>query len=188
MGFFRRSAEHSTEFWRNPPFRADSAVLHERGITAYVRDDGKTMLACGWAIWRQSGMHSEQARDLIIDGYGLWRVEPTTSYEDRIAFLCDLFDTLQADSPPSCPPDIFAVPRELVEPALDYYGTIAWAGAELIEQALEAGDEPMNDAYAQPVYEALVNMNRGFLSGRDAQVARKLAFDLGLPDPFPVHT
>jgi hypothetical protein len=188
MRRFGRQAENPLPFWRQPPFGGNSAALREHGISAYIRDDGKTMMASGWAIWRQSGMHSEQARDLIIDGYNLWKKEPSCSYPERNTFLRDLLGTLEGDAPPPCPVDIHAAPRDSVMPAADYYGTIAWAGAELIQQAWVQRDEETIDAFSASVHAALTTMNRGFLSGRDVYVARQIATAAGLPDPFPVMT
>jgi hypothetical protein len=117
MGLFRKSPD--VTFWRTPPFRSpDPILLYQHGITCVTRD-GAGMMRTGWAIWGLAGLHQHQTSDFLYDGFREWH-ESADIAEQR-AFVSDVFVRAISDAP-SFPPDIYAAPRELVEPASAIYG------------------------------------------------------------------
>ena len=138
-------------------------MLYQHGITSVTRQDGLGMMQVGWTLWQTTEMHQYQAYDFLTDGFGLWIREEAVDYTKIRLFLTDMFDTLCAQDPPQCPPDIYSAPRELVDSASAYFGARAWAGSELIVRALEVDDTATLKAYEDRVFVSLVGSNPAFL-------------------------
>lgn len=125
----------SGAFWTVPPLANPTPwLLHRTGITAVGRQDGRTMMAVGWALWDLVSIGENQAYDFIYDGFGLWRAEPGYEPAEGIAFLAQVFDRLDADDP-VVPSDIHAADPAVVTPLSVYYGARCWAGTELASTA-----------------------------------------------------
>jgi hypothetical protein len=168
VGFFRKEGKAS--FWHSPPFQnKDPQVLYQHGITCVTRSDGAGMMRTGWALWGIGGLHQHLAWNFLTDGFQQWRTsaDPATAR----AFVEDVFARATA-STPHFPPDIYSVPRELVEPASAVFGARCWAGMRLIELARHAGDEAAAQMAAARLRAALQGAHPAFLTGEAASFLR----------------
>jgi hypothetical protein len=197
VGLFKRtSTTDATSFWRQLPIKtADPAALYQYGISCVTQGDPIGMMQCGWAIWQLVGIHEHQAREFIYDGFNMWeqgeqrvRLNPAYDYspERGIAFLRDYFDTLCASPPPNCPADIWSAPPALVQPAMEYYGARCFAGSRLLSMAVDRSGTETIAVYRPLVYRAIIEVpDVGFVPPRALDLARTIAAEQGLADPFP---
>jgi hypothetical protein len=176
MGLFKKRPPKP--FWLRPPFDShDPDVLYQGGILAVGRDDGVAMTAIGWRLWDLVGLHSHQSFDLLTDGYRAWQNSPHANPEEAAAFLVEMLGRLSGN--PSFPPDIYAAPPELVQPAATHYGARAWAAAELWPSAGRPGCPS-----EEQLYHAIATCPAPFVPPRSMALARDFAARHGLGEPF----
>ncbi|MFG2052827.1 hypothetical protein ACGFI9_02250 [Micromonospora sp. NPDC048930] len=184
MSVFSRKTR-VTAFWQEPPFRSnDLGQLYQYALSCAGREDGVGMMRSGWAIYRQAGLHSHQAAEFLRDGYRSWSQSPDCQPSLAIEFLTELFERLNRKSP-ALPPNIYAVPRELIDPIACHYGMRCWAGNELLEAADRAARPDVRERYEQTVFEAIVRSHADFVPPRSKVWARAYARDHGEPEPWP---
>lgn len=139
MGFFGRRRQHAggrtTAFWLIPPFSThDAEHLHAHGIDCVIRSDGPGMMSTGWAIWNIAGLHEQEARDFLMDGYKAWCASGGADDSIRVEFLEHVFERLRDIEPPVSPSDdLSRVSWEVMAPIAEAYGMRCWAGSELLE-------------------------------------------------------
>ncbi|MBM0256001.1 hypothetical protein [Micromonospora sp. 4G55] len=184
MSVFSRRRK-PTAFWQEPPFRStDLAQLYEYALSCVGREDGMGMMRSGWAIYRKAGLHAHQAEDFLRDGYQSW--SQSLNFQPRVAieFLTELFEQLREKNP-AVPPNIYAVPRELIEPIASHYGMRCWAGNELLAVADHASRPDLRERYEPVVFAAIVRSPPEFVPARSKGWARAYAHDHGEPEPWP---
>lgn len=183
MSPMRRRARRA--FWRVPPDVRTVEAYYQYGIGAVGRGDGTAMMRAGWALWRAVGLHEQQAQDFLRDGYTSWRGGSDFVPDDAIDFLRDLFNTLCHDGAPPRPGDIWSAPPAAVAPAAAYDGVRAWAAAELMVTAEEAGRTDIVEEYESVVLKALLDTHPDFIPPRSVRVGRALAARAGVETPWP---
>lgn len=184
MSVFSRKRQ-VTAFWQESPFRSnDLAQLYQYGISCAGREDGMGMMRSGWAIYKKAGLHSHQAEDFLRDGYQNWLRSPDFQPSLAIVFLTELFDRLNKKNP-TPPPNIYAVPRGLIEPMASHYSMRCWAGNELLEAADRAARPDVRERYEAIVFGAIVCSPADFVPPRSKSWARAYAHNHGEPEPWP---
>ena len=169
MGFLKRSR--------------DPDVLYQYGITSISTNDFRGAIAIGWTLWELVGLTSHQADDFLYDGYIAWRGSSEFDRVLALSFLTEYFEQLEVTAPP-VPPDIYAVPPDVVSPIATAYGTTCFAGTELLEQAEGAGRADIISEFAPRVYAAVTRAHRDFVSGRAMAWVREYAASHNLPAPW----
>ena len=136
MAFFsRRQRRPPAAFWLKPPLPTnDVGDLHAHGIGCVMRGDGPGMMLTGWAIWDLAGLHEQQARDFLRDGYKAWCASGAAQGGVRIEFLQQVFERLRVIEPSISPSeDLSTLPPEVLTPLAEAYLMRCWAGSELLE-------------------------------------------------------
>ncbi|MER7441269.1 hypothetical protein [Micromonospora avicenniae] len=183
MSIFSRRQEPAAP-WRQPPFRSiDVAQLYQHGLSCVGRDDGMGMMRSGWAIYRIAGLHSHQAENFLRDGYQSWSQGPDCQPRLALSFLIDLFEGLN-NKDPGVPPNIYAVPRALIEPIAAHYSMRCWAGSELLAAADRAACPDVRERYEPIVFAAIVRSPADFVPARSKNWARAYAQSHGEPPPW----
>ncbi len=94
MALFGRKPK--PRFWlAGRDYGEDPRALYSRGLQYVQRDEYRGMIAVGWQIMRVAGLHVEQSRDFLQDGFsGLQYSSEFDATEGRV-FLTALLNVLE---------------------------------------------------------------------------------------------
>jgi hypothetical protein len=130
MGIFSRSKRR--EFWLESPIQGDPEFLRHYAVQQLVGEHYRNVIACGCEIWRIAGLASNQASNLIYDGYRGWRDSAEFCSDDGIAFLRYVMGRIgDPPRPPTGP--LRLIPPEIVQPISVVQATLGWVGTNLVE-------------------------------------------------------
>lgn len=181
MALFKK--KESIDFWHQPAPSSDPRVLHQTGISCIARDDGPGAIQVGWTLWKRWGIAANQAHDFLQDGYRAWRSSPNFDGGKAWLFLSDLFSDLDATDP-AVPLNIYAAPRDQIEPLSVYYSIRCWTASELLELAEAGGRADLALENSERCYSAISRTRQDFVPPRSMSWARIYALNHGLPEPW----
>lgn len=128
----------------------------------------------GWAIWDAAGLHQHQAWDFITDGFRAWQDSGSFELATALQLLHVMFDRL-VGLPPAPWPDLYAVPREVVEPVATAHSALCWTASEMID-AMEPSER---SAFERRAYDAIASARVEFVPPRFMSFARTYAANHG---------
>lgn len=173
-------------FWAVPPISTDDpGVLYHYGIQCVARKDGPGMIATGWTLWRRAGLHRNQAKDLILDGFTEWRDSAKYSAPQGLAFLEAALKRVMGATPPPAPTDPAFVSSDVMEKASAYFSFRSAIGEWLLAEARRTGRTDLLARYEEEFRRVTVDTPTAFIPPHTATMTRAYADEHGWPPPWP---